>query len=737
MVQIYIKHTDDNYYVLDLDPDEAINLKLTFKDLGDISKIFSPFTQSFNIKATDKNKILCGFIGNEKIARVNLTGVFDAMIYISGFLYQAGKLTFDEMDYVLSEQKSFKTNFASNLTSLTDKLGDLTVQDLFDSDPLLKIDWNVTEMRTLMGSVQNKTLANGIEFKYGIPFISNNRVWTYNDSDLGIIDNIAFKASRTTVNQISILEVRPAINFMSIMRHLINKIGVPVTSPIFDKPEVKDLFVWCNSETLVDQNATALPLVNYSALTYLRFDVKDDGGIFGADLPDLGTERWLITGGGVTGVFKATRNNSAILHPNWGDGFDLTLTFNGVLSLDGTEPKIKVTLKNSVTGIAIDTQEVTTNVYAFRVLNTMLDSAGELFFKFDILPMTLTSWESIQVQTVNHFRITRRVIFKIKVVRAKYSATALNLTASASLGGNQFNLITSLPKMKCTDFLKSFFKTFNISVISTGKQDQSMFWLTPSDIQEVNKEYSKRVVDYTQFVDTSTLNKGKSNEYNQYAFSHFNSKYFGDGLSFGSLNYPEGTPPDRPTKFEVKTDYSILNQQASFTHPSGAMTCFGFSNDTPTVLENGAVRYKPVYEEFTLFYLQGKSLEFNTLSIELAPNANAELNSVLEASYRNSFNGKTLAFGAVNINTNSLYLNYYSDFIELLLTANTYKSEFALTLPPNEIFLNFANLTQGESNIPTGFRPQNEIIIGEQRYSLVDSTINLTTGKTKLTLLNF
>jgi len=350
MVQIYIKHTDNNYYVLDLDPDEAINLKMIVRDFGDISKIFSPFTQSFNIKATDKNKILCGFIGNEKIARVNLTGVFDAMIYISGFLYQAGKLTFDEMDYVLSEQKSFKTNFASNLTSLTDKLGDLTIQDLFNADPLLKIDWNVTEMRTLMGSVQNKTLANGIEFKYGIPFISNNRVWTYNDSDLGIIDNIAFKASRTTVNQISILEVRPAINFMSIMRHLINKIGVPVTSPIFNKPEVKDLFVWCNSETLVDQNATALPLVNYSALTYLRFDVKDTG-IGGTTPPLQGEERWLITGGGANGVFKATRNNASIRHANWSDGFNINLTFNGVLSLDGTEPKIKVILKNSVTGI--------------------------------------------------------------------------------------------------------------------------------------------------------------------------------------------------------------------------------------------------------------------------------------------------------------------------------------------------------------------------------------------------
>ena len=56
MVQLYIKHTDGNHYLLDLEETEAINFKLTFKDLTDISKIFAPFTQTFKIKASDKNK---------------------------------------------------------------------------------------------------------------------------------------------------------------------------------------------------------------------------------------------------------------------------------------------------------------------------------------------------------------------------------------------------------------------------------------------------------------------------------------------------------------------------------------------------------------------------------------------------------------------------------------------------------------------------------------------------------
>jgi hypothetical protein len=150
MLQLYIKYTDNNYYLLDLDPKENINFKVTVKDLNDITKIFSPFTQSFNLDATDKNKRLCGFIGNEKIQRINNTGEFDSLIYVAGFLFQSGKLTFDETDYEFKNQKSFKTNFASNLTSLTEKLGDSTIQDLFldvngDFDREVKINWGLAK----------------------------------------------------------------------------------------------------------------------------------------------------------------------------------------------------------------------------------------------------------------------------------------------------------------------------------------------------------------------------------------------------------------------------------------------------------------------------------------------------------------------------------------------------------------------------------------------------------------
>lgn len=744
MVQLYIRHTDDNYYLLDLEENEGINYKLTVKDLNDITKIFSPYTQSFTLKATDKNKILCGFVGNEKIQRTNLTGEFDAMIYISGFIFQSGKLTFEESDYEFQDQKEFKTSFASNLTSLSDKLGDLTIQDLFidengNFDPLLKTVWNKNVLKDRMQSVRNLTLSNGINFKWGVPFISNNRVWTFDPDNLGVVDNIAYKSTKTVedVNFINLEEVRPAVTYMTIMEHLLLKIGTPVECPVFQKPEVRDLYAFCNSESLVVPAAAAFPIGSFGGVSYSRFDVKDQ--IENSPL----NPKWIIERL-LSGIFKIKRSAS-FNTVYWNDGFNLTLKFNGLVSLGQPGTNIKVVLRRTSDNVIIDSQDITEDTYTFRVLDpvgkpTMLDQNGELFLRFEVLPATLVDWTSITVTSLQEYYHSRKGVVGSRVTRAKFSMTTTSNVLSTSLGGNELNLITILPKMKCVDFLKSFFKTFNISVINTGKQDQSMYWLTPSDIQEVNKPYSKRIVDYTNFVDIANLNKKKANQYNQYLFKHFDSKYydskFGDGSFFGQLTYPDITPT-KPTKFEVKTDYSIIKKATTFNHPSSSKTCLAFTNEAPEVLDNGGNRFNPVYEEFTLFYLQSKSLGYDPVSLEYTDTSNNALYNVLEASYKNSFNQKTLSFGANEFDTESLYLNYYKSFIEFLIRPNAYLSEFTMNLPPNEIFLNFANLNQGESQIPTGFRAQNEIIIGEQRYSLQDAAIDLTSGKSKLKVINF
>ncbi len=744
MIQLYIQHTDNEYYLLDLEETEAVNFKLTRKDLIDISKIFAPYTQTFKIKASDKNKILLGFFGNEKIQNVNTEGTFNSLLYISGQLYESGILTPNEQAYEEGDQKTIDLVFASNLTSLVDKLGDSTIQSLFQDaagafDPLVKVSWLNGSLKELMQSIKNVVLSNGIVFKYVVPFISNNRVWTF-DVDNTIVDNIVYKPRKlaTDENYISRAETRPAINFMSVMEHLVLKIGTPIICPLFAEPELQELFIWGSSASLTIPSAQAIPVLNYEAVTIIKYELKEQ--IEAAPT----VPKWAVTEGLATGIFKVKR--AATFNTlYWGDGFDILFEFNNLTALEGTETKIKVVTRRASDNVILNTQEIINSVYTFRIIDqvggpTMLDQNGELLLKFEILPITLVNWTSITFQTRQAYRHDRGSGLFARVTRVKFQTSAQNTTLAAALGGSQLNLISILPKMKCTDFLRSFFKTFNISVISTGLNDQSMYWLTPDNIDEVNKPYSKRIVDLTEFVETAAVSKKKASRYNVYAFSHFASKYYGselgDGSFFGALNFPTILPA-KPTKFEVKTDFSIMAQSNTFIHPNIINTCLGFAKGDPTILDNGGRRYVPVFDELTIFYLKVKTLGVYPLSVENTPTSNDALYALAEASFKAS-NGKTLAFGAENVvDTDSLYLNHYSFFIELLLRINTFSTEFIINLPADEIFLNFANLRQGESNIPTGFRIQNEIVIGEQRYYNIDTTINTTTGKTKFTGLNF
>jgi hypothetical protein len=104
-------------------------------------------------------------------------------------------------------------------------------------------------------------------------------------------------------------------------------------------------------------------------------------------------------------------------------------------------------------------------------------------------------------------------------------------------------------------------------------------------------------------------------------------------------------------------------------------------------------------------------------------------------------NGYSFGFSILKNNNieynNSLYLRYYSEQTARLLDANVLSQKFSLILPPNEIYLNEATSVQGSGATPSGFRLQNDIIIGENLFSIVDATIDQTTGKTKMTLLNY
>ena len=67
----------------------------------------------------------------------------------------------------------------------------------------------------------------------------------------------------------------------------------------------------------------------------------------------------------------------------------------------------------------------------------------------------------------------------------------------------------------------------------------------------------------------------------------------------------------------------------------------------------------------------------------------------------------------------NLFSKYYQSQIIRYLDTNVLSQEYTLTLPPSELYLNEATTIQGGGATPVGFRLQNDIIIGETKFSIL------------------
>ena len=162
------------------------------------------------------------------------------------------------------------------------------------------------------------------------------------------------------------------------------------------------------------------------------------------------------------------------------------------------------------------------------------------------------------------------------------------------------------------------------------------------------------------------------------------------------------------------------------------------------IIETGETRYTPNFGELTVFYSHGSTTLPNEFGFKTVNTSgvvvNAKLSNHIKVAPWSKDNESFVFSVLVDYQNNSypvnLYLKGYDKQTERLLNTNVLSQEYTFNLPSNEIYLNEATTIQGGGNTPAGFRLQNDIIVGETVYTILDADIDITTGKTKATFLN-
>lgn len=727
--EVYVSIDGLQYNQLDLMQEESVVIKYSSKDLNDITKIFSPYSQDFTFEASKNNRRALGFFGDTDVVKIKTDSKYYCKIYVGGQLHSFGFLKLKKANYENQKIQAFNASFATSVTNLKDRIKEDTIQDLTDVSLL---QWTRSNVSDLI-SVTQTHIFDGVTTKVYVPLISNNRVWQYSDSSTAV-DNIKYGLGNIVSS-----ELRPAIDVVSIIEFIKKKYQLLIEIPIALEPQLNKAFMWCNAEQLAKTEQLLLNCSNSMLTTYSVVAAAGNN----QPLTSVIERKYTITQSG--NAFKITKNTT--IDTNWLNYCSVTIYIQNLYNVSATnENKLDILFVDKLTGKlivskSIDYVEGNTNPY-LEIKDSMF-VGGEVEFYIYMQFSNPVTFEHTKVNLSYSYRKTKwngSSFDRTNLDYYQYENGTTLFLANDSFA--TINVFKALPNLKVIDFLTSLIKIYNFSIYDSSPDNENLFFLTPENINETNKVYSKLEVDYTPYLDITEHNKTAVEQYNYYNLKHATSKYRSNiyfkrmfNEEYGQVFFPTNKPTDAK-EFKVETNFSIIPP----IEVNGIITAYGFTNDAPTTLGSGAKRYKPNYNEATLFYNNGIEVLPINYGFETGTNA-----PVIESknSYQVSLpflrtgNNECLGFSELTFDdvvyTNSIFKRFYEKELIRLINPNVMAQAFTLNLPINEIYLNEFT----ENTTPTGFRLQNDIVLMENKFTILDATIDITTGKAKLNLLNY
>ena len=124
-----------NLQRLELFKDEEITITQTIKNNKDISKVFTDYTQDFNVPASKHNKKVFKFVQNsDTVGGINIGKKFKAEIRLNGQTFKKGYIVFRDVIFQMGLPSSYKLYFVGGLGRLKTVLGETKIGSLDYSD---------------------------------------------------------------------------------------------------------------------------------------------------------------------------------------------------------------------------------------------------------------------------------------------------------------------------------------------------------------------------------------------------------------------------------------------------------------------------------------------------------------------------------------------------------------------------------------------------------------------------
>lgn len=705
---------------LDMFDFESIELTSSIKQVKEIDQVFTDFSQSFTVPASNNNNRIFQHYYSTK-----LVDSFDARIKVKGFislngmLFRNGYFRLSKANVRKGKAYSYSLNFFGALSGLGDVMGDDELSTLdylnkFNHDYSRDIVYN----GFTVGLAYNGTeMVTSVNRDVVYPSITAIDKWKYDSS--GVSADEIFEQGRT-INLFSdgtapygidYLQLKPAIK----LRHIIDAISERYVSINFTddsfigKPHLDNLYLLLhNTQGLL---ASGIDSFDEQVKELYVYDSAGSSN-FTLDAGGQTERRPIITYTDNSDKFQQKRNRSVISFTVTVDSPVTDIKYTVEL-LDGNTVIDSAVFTSTDT---LTTELLTINYKDWRDLKYRVRSTGGL----------VTFSAAMEIEEFWEVRSWKDVLND-----SAWSFNSETSTYTSDIGTYTFLreiVITQhIPKIKIIDFLRGIFQKFNL-VADVNENNEI-------EIKTITDYFSEGVdIDITKYVDTDSYEVERAKLFGNIEFMYDKPQTYGlinhnevTQDNFGDLSLElENITKDRNLlfdgdKYEVKLPfeklyYERLSDENDLTVDTPIAQGWLVDKDQKAVLT------KPI-----LFYNVNTVVDNTTFPILFRDKASSAItsynrasNNLADGSHSLNFNAETDEFTREFV-TNSLFKLYYQSYVENIFDKQTRALKIDAKLPLSFLL---------------SYKLNDRLIIDGAPFRINSISSNLNDGMSKLDLIS-
>lgn len=757
-VELYINTAgygeDVVYQRLDLFEEQSINITNSLQDIKDIAKVFTDYTQQFNIPASKPNNKVFKHYYNFDIdggydARVKR----EALIKINGQDYREGFMSLNSVSMKNQLPHAYKVVFYGKTVNLNILFGDDELDDLANYPNAYLAQFNHAYNSAIVqdgfengynlvsGSLVSNTgtgsTSDGGDLCY--PFISGKSHYYYdsqhdNGPELNedvVSRNVRHHTTGSNLNGLSLVDLKPAIRLYHIVLGIEDKYGLN-----FAKNGTNDFFSTSNDEF-------------YQLYLWLHREKGDLSAPIEESVFQINLDEYSFTNTTPTGQADPRSNSNQDLVTSLTDNitetveifYEYTITVtpaeSGFYSLEMTDTQTDEEI--APTSNATDITGAQTRTFTIRKDTT---DFGTQTFTPILKVKTRGGITSFVVNSMTIEKTEREV--DLGSGSASESGYIANYTFNSG-GSNSISIgldvVDNMPKMKVIDFLTSVFKMFNLTafyddrrVLANGTTNADFGKIKVMTLDDFYSEGVSYTIDEYLYTDKHSVSK--ANIYSEIDFVYQKPS------TFAIINSNEITNDEFGNEKLTNRSADINNPLAfdggkyevklGFEHIMFERMTNQNDDTEKTTIQWGWMVNKdefPVLGKPLVFYCHKHDI--TSYPIVLAQTPEVSLNQYIRPANTLTTtlgtNLQTIHFGEegdeyfAEANPESLFKNYYFNYIVPIYNEKSRLSKFQVILP---------------IDIVIKMKLNDRFVLSGKSYKINTIKMNINTGKADLELIN-